>query len=309
MPAITRASIISGPAKITFGGQSFWSKGNVELKIINERFNIETAHFGKVDERQSDRRIEVTFEPSGRFNSDIAGVLWPYASTATGASIFTAADVPLTINGRDGRQIVVHAAAITKMPSVRMSVNQTLIGPVTFTGLVKNNVSPESAAAYYTESAVSYPGDTGFDVGDIITQPPVAVWGASSPWDSFLSESGWMIDFDLQLAPQKVDGIGTVDMTFASVAVTAKAIPVGPTAAAVLAKLSPTVALGTSVATADDLVISTTDVSVGLAKAALVDGGLAFGSQSKRISECSWIATRTITTGIADPLFVVEMNV
>jgi hypothetical protein len=306
---INRTSIISGPALISFGGQKFWSKGDVVMRVINSRFNIETAHFGKVDERQIDRRVEISFEPSGRFDAALAAVLLPYGSTIVGASIFTGTDVPLTINGRDGRQIVVHAAAVTSMPSIRLAVDQTIWGSVTFTGICKNNTAASAAAAYYTESAVTYPGDADFDVADILTAPPVATWGASAPWSSFLSESGWTIDFDLQLAEQKVDGIGTVDMKFQSLAVTAKAIPVGPTAAELLTKLAPAVALGTSVASASDLVIGangTGNAEVTLTNAALVDGGLAFGAQSKRLSECTWIATRTITAGVPDALFVVD---
>jgi hypothetical protein len=116
------------------------------------------------------------------------------------------------------------------------------------------------------------------------------------------------VDFDLQLAPQTVDGLGTVDMKFQSLAVSAKAIPVGPTAAEVLLKLSPAVALGTSVATADNLFISANlagTPEINLTNAALIEGGLAFGAQAKRLSECTWIATREITDGVPDPLFTV----
>lgn len=303
MPSINRTSIISGPARISFGGQTFWSKGDVQLRVVNERFNIDTSHFGKVDERFSDRRIEVEFEPSGAFSAGVAGVLWPYASTIVGASVFTGADVPLTINGRDGRQIVVHAAAVTRMPSIRLGVSQTIIGPVTITGLVKNSTDPTAAAAYYTETAVAYPGDSGFAVADIKTLAYSSAWGAGAPWSGFATEAGWAVDFDLQLASQKVDGIGTVDMTFQSLAVTARCIPVGPTASDILAKVAGTAGLGASIATADHLNISATGVYVRLYRAAIAESGLVFGAQAKRAGQTSWIATRGITAGVADPLF------
>lgn len=51
MPSIDRTTIITGPALVTFAGQSFWSKGDIKLSPINKRFQIETAHFGRVDER------------------------------------------------------------------------------------------------------------------------------------------------------------------------------------------------------------------------------------------------------------------
>jgi hypothetical protein len=308
MPAISRATTLAGPALISYGGQKFWSKGDVTVKPVNDRFNIDTAHFGKVDERTSARRFEIQFEPSGRFTTALAAVLWPYGATAVGTSVFGGGtDKPLTINGRDGRQIVVHAAAITTMPQLRLSVSQTLVGPVTFTGIVKNNTDPSAAGAYLTESAVAYPGDADFAVADILTKHALATWG-SAPWANFLTEGGWTVDFDLQLSPQSVDGIGVFDMTFQSLAVTAKAIPVGMTQAQLLSAVAPDAALGTSVATADNLVITGAaegDPRITISKAAMVDAGLAYGNQTKRLTEATWIATRSITGGTADALFTI----
>lgn len=301
MPAIARTSIISGPARLNFAGQNFWSKGDVTLNVVNERFNIDTAHFGKVDERISGRRIEVSFEPSGRFTAALAAVLWPYGNTAIGASIFTGSDVPLTINSRDGRQIVVHAAAITQMPNIRLGVTQTMAGQVTFTGIVKNNTDPSAAAAYLTESAVSYPGDTGFAVADILTNPSIANWGGVAPWVAFPTEGGWEISFATSFAEQRVDGIGLVDMTLAGLDVTASAVPVGPTAAQILAVLAPNAALGTSIATANDLVISSygnNEFVFTLSNAAMIESGLVFGREAKRVGQTQWIATREIGTAL-----------
>ena len=305
MPLINRTSIISGPAKIVYDGQSFWSKGDVTVKILNDRFDIQTAHFGKVDERFSDRKVEVSFEPSGAFSAGVAAVLWPYAATAVGTSIFTAADKALEIFGRDNRKITIPAAAVTKMPSIRLGVSQTIIGDVTFTGVCKNSTDPTTAGAYYTEASVTYPGDTGFAVSDILTKAYTSVWGASAPWSSFLTENGWSIDFNLSLAPQKVDGIGTIDMTFSQLEVTAKCIPVGPTASDILTKVAGTAGLGASIATADPLNISATGVYVRLYRAALAESGLTFGNTAKRIGQTEFIATRSVTTGAADPLFFV----
>jgi hypothetical protein len=308
MPSINRTSIIAGPALIQFSSQKFWSKGNVEIKIINDRFNVDTAHFGKVDERYQDRRIEVTFEPSGAITTALAAVIFPYGSTNVGTSIFTGTDRPLEIFGRDGRKITVHAAAVTKMPPMRLGATSTLLGSMTFTGIVKNSTDPTNATAYYTEAAVAYPGDTGFAVSDIKTAAASAAWGAAAPWSSFVSENGFEIDFNLAIAPQKVDGIGTVDMTFTSLEVMCKAIPVGPAATDILARISPTSGLGASMASADNLIVTAGTVAVAVSKPALTESGLIFGSQAKRIGSTTWSATRTITAAVADPLFTVTVS-
>jgi hypothetical protein len=303
MPAITRASIIAGPAKITFGGQTFWSKGDITLNVINDRFDIETAHRGKVDERFSGRKIEVSFEPSGRWTTALSAVLWPYGATAIGTSIYTGTDVPLVINSRDGRKITLPAAAITAMPQIRGGVTQTIVGSITFTGIVKNNTDPSAAGAYYAETSETWPADTAFAVADILTTPYLANWG-DAPWANFLTEGGWTIDFALGLTEQRVDGIGVVDMTLNNLEVTASCIPVGPTAAAILAAASPTLKLGASIATTDDLVIASETVGapqITLSHAALVETGLVFGREAKRVGATKWTATHV--TG--EPLFAV----
>lgn len=309
MPGINRTTILTGPALITFGGQSFWSKGDVVVNPINKRFNVDTAHFGKVDERVSDRRIEVSFEPSGAFSAALAAVLWPYGATAIGASIYGATDRSLVVWARDGKKLTIHNASVTGMPSIRLGVSKTIIGPIKLTGLLANSTDPSAAAAYYTLATATYPGDSGFAVGDILTKAYASAWGGTAPWSAFETEAGWEISFGLQLKEQTVDSFGTVDMTLQGLTVSAKSIPVGPAEADILAKVAPAAALGNSVAAlASALNISATGVYVRVYNAAIVDSGFVYGSEKKRINATEWQATRTITSGAADPLFYVGVS-
>jgi len=306
MPGIDRTTIITGPALVTYGGQSFWSKGDVILKPVNKRFAIETAHFGKVDERFSDRRIEISFEPSGRFTAALALVLWPYAATPVGTSLFGATDDALVVWGRDGVKITVHNAALTQMPSIRLGVDKTTVGGVKFTGLLAKSTDPTNAAAYYTIASAAYPGDTGFDVAEIVTVAPVCGWGEVAPWNLFHTEAGWDIAFGLKLSEQVVDGLGTVDISLQGLDVSAKAIPVGPTVENVMTALKTNQSLGTSLTSGDNLQLTANIVGTPtfiLNAAALVDADIGYGATRKRLGVCEWIATRTITAGVADPLF------
>lgn len=304
MPGIDRTTILTGPAVVTFAGSSFWSKGDITVTIKNKRFPIETAAYGKVDERISDRMVEVSFEPDGRFTSALAAVLWPYAATAIGASIYGSTDRPLVIWTRDGQKLTLPNAALTSMPNIRTGVSKTIQGSVTFTGLLAKSVDPATAGAYYTVSTATYAGDTGFAASDILTKPYASAWG-TTPWDAFFTEDGWDISFGLQLAPQVVDNYGTVDMRVQSLSVTAKAIPIGPTETQILALLQPNSVLGSSIATTNPLNISATGIYVRLYNAGLADAQLGYGANKKRIGTCEWIATRTVTTGTLDPLFYV----
>lgn len=306
MPAFDRTTVISGPAIITYGGQSFWSKGDVILKPNFPRFDIQTSRFGKVDSRFTDKMMEVSFEPDGRFTAALAAVLWPYAETDIGTSIYGSSDAPLVVHGRDGVKITVHNAALTQMPSIRLGVAQTIQGQCTFTGLVAKDTDPTDAAAYYTIASAAYPGDTGWAASDILTLAFDSAWGAS-PWDDFMTENGWEISFGLQLADQKVDGVGTVTKTLQGLDVTARAIPVGPTMAELMAKMGNTQPLGGSVQdNAADLIVSATGLYLAIYNAAIVETDLGWGNQRKRLGPTTWQATRTVTTGSLDPLFLIS---
>jgi hypothetical protein len=304
MPSINRANIITGPALVQFGGQSFWSKGDIVLKPIVNKFAINVAAFGEVDGRINDKKVEVTFEPDGRYTSALLAVLFPYAALNIGASLYGGSDAALVVWSRAGTKVTLPNAAITKLPNLNFGVGKTITGSMTFTGLLQNSTAPETAGAYWLVEADAYPGDAGFATSDILTKAYASAWG-SSPWDAFLTEGGWDVQFDLSTAPQMVDGLGTVDITLQELKVTATAIPVGPTEDQVLAATQQNQEMGTSYATANDLIISATGVYFSLSKAGLLEADLGYGSQRKRIGPCKWQATRTITDGVPDPLYFI----
>lgn len=127
-----------------------------------------------------------------------------------------------------------------------------------------------------------------------------------------MSETGWEVSFSLQLAEQAVDGLGTVDMTFQQLDVSVKAVPVGPTVAQVMTALNTAQALGTSLASPNNLVLGGTgsgSPTFTLNKAALVDADFRYGNKAKRIGPCEWVPTRTITAGTPDPLFTIAQTV
>jgi len=303
---LNRTTILAGPALVQYAGSSFWSKGDITLTPTIKTFDIATAAFGKVDKRRSNFTLDISFEPSGAFTGTLASVLWPYAATPIGSSIVGGTDKPLTIWTRDGKKLVVYNAVLSAMPPLSVSVGKTMIGTVKFTGILANNTDPANAAAYYSLTSVAYPGDTGFAVSDIKTFAVTAAWGASSPWSSFLADGGWDISFSQQNKEMEVDGLGTVDITLSDLTVTAKATPIGPAEADILAALAPNVSLGNSIAAAaNPLNISATGFYARIYNAAIDASALMYGADKKRLGPTTWVATRTVTAGLADPLFYV----
>lgn len=299
MPGIVRNTIIQGPCQISFDSQTFWSKGDVVLRPVFEYFDVATSVLGRVDQRLRNKSYQVTFEPDGRVTAGLLAVLWPYGSHVPGTSIYGATDLPLVIFGRDGTKVTVHNAALTQMPAMRMGAGVTLAGQCQFTGLLALSKAVTAADGYLSVATAAYPTDAAFDAAEILTQPVVASWG-SAPWSSFEVEApGWEITPTMSLSPVGVDSLGTVDMLVQDVAITARAIPVGPTLADMLTAIDAAGEMGSSpsVAADNDLLIEAgaipTLLGVGIANCALTSTEMVWGATRKRVAQCTWTGHRT----------------
>jgi hypothetical protein len=298
MPTFDRTTIVRGPCKITYDGATFYSKGGVTLTMNQSTFDKEVDAYGMVGKAKTDMQIVVEFEPVGEIES--LAILFPFAGTAIGASIYGATDKPLVIVALD-QTYTIHNAAITKLPSLRCTANNTQLGSVQFTGLVKNSANPNALISYYTASAGAAIG-TLLDPSLIIAAPYTATLGASS----FSSSDGFEISFDLALTPIVVDGIGTVSMALGNIGATVSCTPIG-------------VATGffdtyfDAMDAGEELPSATLDIST------TVVGGLNFDASAvqvisidrmfspteNRLGKLTLAAKRTFASGVPNALFTV----
>jgi hypothetical protein len=299
MPTFTRTTIVRGPAKIAFDSATFYSKGGVSLTMTNSTFDKESDAYGVLGKSKTDFQVLVEFEPVGEIES--LTVLFPYGSTAIGASIYGATDKPLVITAADATYTI-RNAAITQMPSIRCSANNTAFGPVQFTGILDLGGDPSSLSDYYAVAAGAAIGTT-FDPSKLVTAPYTATLGGST---TFFSEAGFEISFDLGLTPIVVDGIGTVDMSLQNLGCNITCIPVG------VAENSFDTFFG-SLDAGEDLASATLDISTatsgGLnfdaAAVQIIDLQKRFSPTENRLGQLSMSARRTFTTGNPNALFTI----
>lgn len=305
--AISRSSILRGPAVVTFGGATFYSKDDIQLEMSLGTFEVVTSLLGKVDERVNSRAMKVRFTPAGEWEA--LSVLWPYGASNIGDSVFTATDLPLLIQTRDGKRITLSAAAVTQMPSIDLSAGRTLIGPVEFTA-IGTDATEWTAASSIIATASNAWSDVSFASSSIKTQPYTAAWGGSSPWSSFQSMDGFKVDFDLALTPIETDSDGLVDMTVANLGVRCRCTPMGITEAQLVTALrlqDTGNSRGRSLnANSNTLTVSGTGVSVAIAGAQMKAGAMQFGTTAPRIGEVEFVATRTFSAGVAQALFTLS---
>lgn len=299
MATFDRTTIVRGPCKITYDSATFYSKGGVTITLTNSTFDKETDAYGVVSKSKTDLQIVVEFEPVGEIEA--LTVLFPYGNTAMGASIFGATDKPLVIVAADGTYTI-NSAAITQMPSIRCTANNTAFGTVQFTGLLDIGGDPSVLGDYYSVGEGASIG-TAFVPGSIITAPYSATLGAIGP---FFSENGFEIAFDLALQPVTVDGIGTVDMSLQNLGATISCIPTGVT------KTSFDTFFG-SLDAGEDLASSALDISTatvgGLnfdcASVQVLDLQNRFSPTENRLGTLTMAAKRTFSTGAPVDLFTV----
>jgi hypothetical protein len=297
-----RTTIVRGPCRITYDGATFFSKGGVALAMSNETFDKETDAYGVVGRAKTDLKVTVSFEPVGEIEA--IATLFPYASTVFGASIYGSTDKPLVIVSSDATYTIL-AAAITKLPTIKCSANSTAIGSVEFTGLLKKGGDPSLAADYFTYSAT---GGTvqavGFDPSTIVTAPYSATLGSLS----FMSEAGFEISFDAKMNPVKVDGIGTVDMSFQGIGFTVTCIPTG------VADTSFDTYFG-SLSAGEELAAVTLDISTPTSKGLnfdstsvqIMDLQRRFSPNDNRLGQLTLKSKRAVTSGIASAIYTLTV--
>lgn len=305
--------MITGPAKIVRGAGIVYTKDDIAANIVRNTFDIGTSAFGKVDERDLDAFVELTFTPEGRWDSDTLGFLWPYASTVAGASLLTASDVPTVITDSNAHVHTLPASCVTQMPSIVLSATKTMIGQATIMGARSDASDWEDPDELYDVALMGGTfADSGFSPSLIKTQPYQGVWGGGSAPTGFAAidtEDGWTIDFDLQTTPIVTDRQGTLDFRFVSLGVMARCMPIGPSADQVVdASLTQGAGArrGRSLGSqALDLVISGDDMTtaVTLKSAGMKGAGFRFGSTVLRNGEVAFVATRTFSGGLPAALF------
>lgn len=319
-----RTTLITGPALVTHNGGSFFSKDDIQPKISAVTMKITDSAHGEVDEREIEAEVEVSITPDGRWEPATVAALWPYANSIIGASIYGATDLPLVMSGgentNNGEIHTIIAAGITKMPSLTLSSTKTLVGAATWRGIRGKGLAWTAPNSLYSiATSGGSVADSDYDPAKIKTQAYHATWGAYSGWANFDTQDGWAIEFDMQLEPIHVDSIGVIDYRFKSLSVMARAIPVGPTATQVLtntiiqntgAGRGRSLRIDATGSITADLVITGADgINYCTVKAAgIKTQGYRFGATVLRQGEVGFVAARTFSAGLQNPLFILATS-
>lgn len=298
MPAPT---IIAGPAIATFGGYSYYFEGDLQLGLARETFKVGTSIAPSLDRRLISQQVTLSGRPASVH--DTAAKYIPYGVGSVGSLLF--ANTPLVVWTKAGVKHTWANAAITGLPTFNFSPIAPLFdGDVQFTVLGDSTKELTDAAAWLAVTSVAF-ADTTFDETKSTNPRYLATWG---DWADIESEDGFRVQIVGSTSPKRVANWGVVNYTLTDLTAVCRFIPVGLAEGELYEMLqlqgADAILPGQSLAKAgDDLVISAGGISCTLSLAGPNAGAKRFGLEPLRDGEVEFIATRSWTAGVADPLF------
>jgi len=311
--AITRASLVGGPARCLLDGEPFFTKESFGVTPEMQLFPVAPQGYSQRDERVSDVLIPIQLTPDGRVSNALLAKFYPYANVMKGASACGASDRAFVAHGSDGALLTVKAVAVQKMPEITFSSVKTLFGQLGLLSVLANNMDPDDADSHmtYAASGGSYV-DATFGLDAIPTQQYFGTWGNVSGFSSMQTRDGFKFTAEVDFEPSPVDGLGVVDYKVKEVRAMISCIPVGPTAAQLLTNYKIQGAgarIGRSMnADAKEFTLVGADgiTYLTIPKASMQKAGWKFGENVLRNDEVAWVATLNQTDGVQGDLFTLN---
>jgi hypothetical protein len=294
-----RVNILKGPAKLVWNSATIIFGEDFSVDLITEWFDVTSSTHGRVGRRVKDRRIEIKGAP---LMWDTLSALYPYATHNIGDVLFGSTDKPAVITPRNGAPLTVANVMPTSLAPITCHPSKSMLGSMTFTGLVANASDPSLAASFFSFGSVgTNVALTGLDTSKI----PNAFYTATLNSVTYRPADGFGIDFNLGLEPDMDNGL-TINQRITSLECSAKFVP-GPHTEAAIATL-----LGWGGKQPGDeagnypLVITgdgTGKPVVTLANMMVVGGGVRYGRQP-RAGEITLESVRQVTSGNLTALWV-----
>jgi hypothetical protein len=270
----------------------------IRAEIATSWLEHRPGGFGRIGRVKIDETIKLTCSPIGDWSADIAAFLWPYGSTAIGAGIFGATDSAVAVQTIAGKRLSLHAAAITRMPTIFLGGSRPIYGDFEITGIVKNNTARSTADSVYTVATQAWAGLPA--AANVVTLPLTsAVWGLGTP-ESVTARDGWTIDFELALTPQTAADVGTYDILFGGLEVRARCQPIGFADARIddlkIQGAGNDIGSGARVEADLTLIQPNPGATITIENASLDQANPQYEDLAHRFPEVVWIARRDIAT-------------
>lgn len=212
---VTRTTLLSGPAAVSYAGHIYWAREGVVVSPALELAAVESDAEGVLDSTVVDSPVTIRFVPSVPARDLVA--LYPHLDGAVGKSLFGAADVPLVITASNGVRLTFAAVALVQMPDLHLGVDGDGVGTVSFLALPARGSSVNSPGRVVTFDTATLPAMPASSPQ--LTDDYVLFWGVKAPAPALRSLDGFHVSFSLKTEPVLSDANGVLDVTLVSLAV------------------------------------------------------------------------------------------
>lgn len=280
------------------GAIKIYTKTSITGEGPFEYFDVESSAFGKSSRRVKHRLCKISITPFGKY----ATGLWPFGGYALGQRVANTMGYPdVLIQPLDTtqKQWRFYGGMIGKPPPLILSSTKTIAGAMEIWCLGKQGVLPSVADSLLKREANTF-ADTSFSFADAVTQAYSGAWNGLT----IDTKDGWTVDLKPTLAPFESDTYGIVDYTMDDLEATARCVPRTLSEDDLMASApSPDVAIGGSVDTGHDLVITGTGVTVSLYNALLEHFKTAWDLKADRIESLEFVTRKKLTAGALGTIF------
>lgn len=220
----------------------------------------------------------------------------------------------LTLWTANGLKLKYWNVGLVKMPQLRVTAGQTLLGEMGFQAFVRNGQMPDDPDNRYYVADIEDCPDVSFDPGNIYTDSPTLTWNIGAPWeDGLATKAGATVDFGLELGdlPNDAFGADALGKTLKDRTCTIKAAVQGPNEVELRDALRLHSALrGARPDDAVDyaLALATAGITFTTGAAFLTNGPEAYGSTDQRIGDLSWDVAKTFLAGQPNAMWALSTN-
>jgi len=240
--------VIKGPCAITWNSTTFLTEGDITVRANIETFEPMADYKGKLDARLRSLAYTISFKPVSTW-AVVDSVLDYFNDMSIGTDVFrpSGSDLTLVITpltdqaytaGDAGKIFTFKKAALTGVPSLRLSTGAQILDTMTFTCIRSTgteqgaNESFFSVATWTSILAASAITAASVDTAEILTMPWLGTWaedpdtpGATNPWYSFDAIDGFNVSFDYALNDVKTDNCGFIGSTINNLSAKITGIP------------------------------------------------------------------------------------
>lgn len=202
---------IPGPAVVSFKGASFYTEKAITVDIKEDSVIVNADAFGEVERIRAGLSGTIKCIPV-----TASSVFWPHAASSPGTLLCGAVSQGVTITTLSGETYTFPRACISKLPSLKPTLRNALIGEIEFTVF-----PPEGAEIFtVTSGAAAQPS---FNPDQIFRGP----WTYTLGGVEFDTNDDISIDFNLSATVLKTAKLGPCDLIMNNLSLTANFKSVG----------------------------------------------------------------------------------